>query len=91
MRCVLLIPIWLLFFLGMSGWLYQTIATAIDRHRFPPPGVRVDIGGYRLHLHCLGPIGGDLTVILKAGLGGHFPNLGADPTGDRQDHPGLRL
>ncbi len=33
----------------------------------PPPGKLVDIGGYRLHLHCTGT--GNLTVVLEAGAG----------------------
>jgi pimeloyl-ACP methyl ester carboxylesterase len=33
-----------------------------------PPGIRVDIGGYSLHIHCLGR--GRPVVILDAGLGG---------------------
>jgi pimeloyl-ACP methyl ester carboxylesterase len=33
----------------------------------PPPGQRVDIGGYKLHIHCQGE--GSPTVILDAGLG----------------------
>jgi pimeloyl-ACP methyl ester carboxylesterase len=37
---------------------------------FPPPGKLVDIGGWRLHLHCTGEAKpGDPTVILEAGLG----------------------
>lgn len=32
----------------------------------PPPGEMIDVGGYRLHLDCVGPDGGP-TVILEAG------------------------
>ncbi len=35
---------------------------------YPPPGQMVDIGGYRLHLHCQGS--GAPTVIVETGLGG---------------------
>jgi pimeloyl-ACP methyl ester carboxylesterase len=50
---------------------YQAIATARDARAFPPPGQLVDVGGYRLHIHCTGPTGtGNPTVILEAGLGG---------------------
>ncbi len=36
----------------------------------PPPGRLVDVGGWRLHLHCTGPTTGDQpTVILEAGIG----------------------
>jgi pimeloyl-ACP methyl ester carboxylesterase len=37
-----------------------------------PPGRLVDLGGYRLHLWCAGPTGGDApTIVLSAG-GGDF-------------------
>jgi len=37
----------------------------------PAPGVLVDVGGYRLHMLCTGPIsGGTPTVVLDAGAGG---------------------
>lgn len=36
----------------------------------PPPGRLVDIGGWRLHLHCTGEAKpGQATVVLEAGLG----------------------
>jgi pimeloyl-ACP methyl ester carboxylesterase len=36
-----------------------------------PPGILVDIGSHKLHLHCVGPTGGGPIVILEAG-GGAF-------------------
>lgn len=54
--------------LCIAGLLYQAGATALDKRRFPPPGRLVDVGGYRLHIHCTGA--GSPTVILEAGLGG---------------------
>jgi pimeloyl-ACP methyl ester carboxylesterase len=37
----------------------------------PPPGRLVDLGGWRLHLHCMGEAGDSLpTVILEAGAAG---------------------
>ena len=36
--------------------------------RFPPPGALVDIGGFRLHMHCSGV--GSPAVIMDAALGG---------------------
>ncbi len=51
--------------------LYQAIATQVDQRSYPPPGQLVDVGGYRLHLYCLGQnIDGRPTVILETGLGG---------------------
>ncbi len=36
----------------------------------PAPGTLVDIGGHKLHLHCVGPANAMPTVILEAGGGG---------------------
>jgi pimeloyl-ACP methyl ester carboxylesterase len=35
--------------------------------RYPAPGQLVDVGGYKMHVHCMGE--GSPTVILDAGLG----------------------
>jgi pimeloyl-ACP methyl ester carboxylesterase len=48
--------------LAVAGALYQLIATELDERRYPPPGELVDVGGYRLHVHCIGQ--GSPTVIL---------------------------
>lgn len=54
-----------------SGFIYQFIATKIDNKKYLPPGKIVDIGGYKLHLHCIGKRKeGKPTVILDAALGG---------------------
>ncbi len=54
--------------LVIAGFVYQSISTANDAHRFPPPGKLVDVGGYRMHIHCLGTApAGSPTVILEAG------------------------
>lgn len=42
------------------------VARASLGRRTPPPGELVDVGGYRLHLFCVGS--GEPTVILEAGL-----------------------
>jgi len=44
---------------------YQTLASARDWRRFPPPGQLVDVGGYRLHIQAAGE--GGPTVVLDAG------------------------
>jgi pimeloyl-ACP methyl ester carboxylesterase len=49
------------------GAVYQTVTGFRDRRNNPPPGRLVDVGGYRMHIHCVG--GGSPTVILEAGLG----------------------
>lgn len=42
--------------------------TDIDKALLNPPGQRLDIGGYKLHINCLGE--GRPVVILDAGVGG---------------------
>jgi pimeloyl-ACP methyl ester carboxylesterase len=54
--------------LVVAGAGYEAIAAAGDAQRYPAPGQLVDIGGYRLHIHCIGA--GSPTVVLDAGLGG---------------------
>ncbi len=51
--------------LCLVGTLYQAIATDRDARAFPTPGQLIDVGGYRLHLHCMGT--GNPTVILESG------------------------
>jgi len=53
-------------FAPLGGVVYQWLASAIDARRYPPPGQRVDVGGYRLHLQTVGS--GLPTVVLDAGL-----------------------
>jgi pimeloyl-ACP methyl ester carboxylesterase len=50
--------------LVLAGAFYQLTAAAIDARRYPLPGQLIDIGGYRLHIHCVGQ--GNPTVILDA-------------------------
>lgn len=52
--------------LAAIGASYQAIATANDRRHFPAPGQLVDVGGYKLHINCIGQ--GSPTVILESGL-----------------------
>jgi len=53
--------------LAAIGAIYQAVATEMDKRAYPPPGQMVDIGGYNLHIHCMGE--GSPTVILETGLG----------------------
>jgi pimeloyl-ACP methyl ester carboxylesterase len=56
--------------LAALGAGYQMIATAMDRRALPAPGQMIDVGGYRLHLYCVGEnTDGRPTVILESGLG----------------------
>jgi pimeloyl-ACP methyl ester carboxylesterase len=54
--------------LSLVGASYEAVAAAGDARRYPAPGQLVDVGGYRLHLHCVGA--GSPTVVLDAGLSG---------------------
>lgn len=49
------------------GAAHQTVAGFRDRRNNPPPGRLVDVGGYRMHIDCVGD--GSPSVILEAGLG----------------------
>jgi pimeloyl-ACP methyl ester carboxylesterase len=53
--------------LAAAGAAYQAVASEADCRALPAPGRLGDVGGYRLHLHCLGS--GGPTVILESALG----------------------
>jgi pimeloyl-ACP methyl ester carboxylesterase len=53
--------------LGLLGAGYEVVAEAADVRAYPPPGQLVDVGGYRLHLNCVGT--GSPTVVIAAGWG----------------------
>src|SRR5688572_21428902 len=53
--------------LAVAGAIYQAIATMRAERAYPPPGEMVDVGGYSLHINCVGQ--GSPTVILDAGSG----------------------
>jgi len=54
--------------LAGAGLLAQAAAGRRDRRRFPAPGVLVDVGGHRLHLHVAGAASAAPTVVLEAGM-----------------------
>jgi pimeloyl-ACP methyl ester carboxylesterase len=56
-----------LFALAVAGAIYQTIATKRAERAYPPPGEMVDVGGYSLHINCVGQ--GSPTVLLDGGSG----------------------
>jgi pimeloyl-ACP methyl ester carboxylesterase len=53
--------------LALVGSIYETRAETADALAYPPPGQMVDVGGYRLHINCIGT--GSPTVVIDAGLG----------------------
>lgn len=71
MRWAVRPALWLLaaaLLLAVIGATYEAAMAAGDAKRYPPPGRLVDVGGRRLHLHCVGE--GMPTVVLISGLGG---------------------
>jgi pimeloyl-ACP methyl ester carboxylesterase len=56
-----------LLILILAGWIYEPLAEAADAKAYPPPGQMVDVGGYRLHIHCTGK--GSPTVVIESGWG----------------------
>ena len=54
--------------LALAGAIYQAIATELAERAYPPPGQMVDVGGYSLHINCVGQ--GSPTVVLDGGSGG---------------------
>jgi pimeloyl-ACP methyl ester carboxylesterase len=56
--------------LAFVGTIYQIIATRLSERKYPPPGRLVDVGSYRLHIHCSGPMDASgPTVVMDAGIG----------------------
>jgi len=49
-----------------ATWGAGSIARSRLSQQYPAPGQLVDIGGYRLHIHCVGK--GPPTVVIEAGL-----------------------
>jgi len=70
LRRFFFVVIAVIFVAALLGVLYQSVAVSRDRSRYPAPGKLVDIGGYRLHIYCLGH--GSPAVILDSGLGDSF-------------------
>ena len=63
--------IWLsafVFVLAMVGMVYQTASAEADRRKFPAPGNLIDVGGFKMHIYCVGE--GSPTVILETLSGG---------------------
>src|SRR5690348_10781348 len=57
--------------LALVGASYEAIASGADAQAYPRPGRLVDVGGYRLHIQCVGTASaGSPTVVLESGLGG---------------------
>jgi pimeloyl-ACP methyl ester carboxylesterase len=55
-----------------AGCAYQALAESNDARAYPPPGQLLDVGGYKLHLYCIG--NGAPTVILDAAFPAQVSN-----------------
>ncbi len=60
----------LLLFCAIAGLLYENIAEARDRRFNRAAGMRVEVGGRKMHIDCTGE--GSPTVILDSGLGDSY-------------------
>jgi len=58
----------IIFVMAIAGMIYQTAATEADKKNFPPPGNLIDVGGFKMHIYCVGE--GNPTVILETLSGG---------------------
>lgn len=62
----------LIFVMSLLGITYQTAASKTDEKNFPPPGQLIDVGGYKMHIYCVGE--GSPTVILDSANMGTVSN-----------------
>jgi pimeloyl-ACP methyl ester carboxylesterase len=64
-------PLWILgaiLLLAVVAFAYEALTERNERHRLPPPGRLVDVGGYRLHVLVTGGGRPGPTVILDSGM-----------------------
>ena len=54
--------------LATAGTIYQTAGAEADKRNLPVPGNLIDVGGFKMHLHCVGE--GSPTVVLETLSGG---------------------
>jgi pimeloyl-ACP methyl ester carboxylesterase len=66
-RRIVLVGSALVVVLIFGGAVYEDVRVAEDTRLYPPPGKLVDVGGYRLHLYCIGQ--GSPTTVIDAGAG----------------------
>ena len=58
--------------LASLGVLYQSAGAEADRREHPAPGHLVDVGGFKMHIHCMGE--GSPTVLLDSANMGTVSN-----------------
>ena len=90
----LLYPVLAVLTVASVGGGYETVRESLDARAYPMPGQLVDVGGYRLHLHCTGS--SSPTVVLQPGQGGVSsdfariaPVVARDSTVCVYDRPGV--
>lgn len=71
-RRILLGLLVLILVVAACGFLYENVSEARDRRFNPMPGERVDVGGYKMHIYCVGQ--GSPAVIFDSGLGDPYLN-----------------
>jgi pimeloyl-ACP methyl ester carboxylesterase len=67
-RHIVFVVAGLVTFIVLAGVTYQSVATALERRKFPHPGRLIEVGDHQLHLHCTGE--GTPTVVLEAPAAG---------------------
>jgi pimeloyl-ACP methyl ester carboxylesterase len=60
----------LVILLATAGFLFENISETRDRRFNPMPGRQVDVGGYKMHIDCIGQ--GSPVVVFDAGLGDSY-------------------
>ena len=85
----LLYPVIAVMALASVGGGYETVREHLDASAYPMAGQLIDVGGYRLHIHCTGS--GSPTVVLQPGGGDMSAAMGWIAPGGRRSHPSLRL
>jgi pimeloyl-ACP methyl ester carboxylesterase len=70
LRIILRALLILVVLLATAGFFYENISEARDRRFHPMPGRLIDVGGYTMHIDCIGE--GSPTVVLDSGLGDSY-------------------
>ena len=66
---MIVVPIIIVVMLGI-GLIYEWRGARADQKKYPPIGKLVAVGGYRLHIYCLGEEKDSPVVVFEAGSGG---------------------
>ncbi|HET9703414.1 MAG TPA: alpha/beta hydrolase [Vicinamibacterales bacterium] len=65
-----MVELWIVFAvvaaLVIGGAIYQHVAATRQARSLPAPGQFIDVGGHRLHVHCVGR--GDVAVVFESGI-----------------------